>query len=60
MAQRATDRHALAQVQARIPAEHYRRLDAEATEHDRTISAEVRRAIRIYVEALPVEERKAA
>ena len=32
-----------------VPAADYARLEVEAKEHDRTISAEVRRAIRQYL-----------
>ncbi len=39
------------QISARVPREHVKALEQRAAEADRTLSAELRRAIRIYLAA---------
>jgi predicted DNA-binding protein len=37
------------QISARIPRAHFEKLERLARENDRTVSAEIRRAIRVYL-----------
>jgi predicted DNA-binding protein len=41
-------------VKARVPADEAKRLEAVASENDRTVSAELRRAIRLYLATVDV------